>query len=93
MYGHRPARQGHKPRGVDPDTATADLALRRAVRAWLHEHHPDTPPPFGGGWLYTPSGFRCPDCSTRLLVVSVPGVYEPGLCYCGTCCQALVART
>ena len=93
MYGQRPRREGHRPRGVEPAAAAADLALRQAIRTWLREHYPDTPPPYGGGWLYAPSGFRCPDCSTRLLVVSVPGIYVPGLAYCGSCPQVLVARS
>lgn len=83
--------RGYKPRGVNPETAALDLALRQTVRAWLKEHYPDTPPPFGGGWVYAPSGWRCPDCSMRLLVVHVPGVYVPGLCFCAMCVMALVA--
>lgn len=89
---HR-AGGGYRPRGIDTAARQADLQLRQAVRRWLREHYPDTPPPFGGGWLYAPSGFRCPDCSTRLLLVSIPGVHVPQLAYCGSCPQALVATS
>ena len=89
MYRHRPDRQGHKPRGVGHDTRTADLRRRQSIREWLRLFYPDIPPPFGGDWIFAPSGFSCPHCDTKLEIVAITGVHIPGLTYCATCDQTM----